>query len=79
MERAVMGNPVVYIVYDRNRSGTTTGWRQVVVFNHVVHAHEFLEEQDNEDYVLSCQSADARYLIIDSGFNCNLIKDTEVE
>jgi hypothetical protein len=55
MEHDAMGNPVCYVVYDRSREGTTTGFWMVATFYHCKNAREFLEEQDNENYFVSCQ------------------------
>lgn len=55
-----MGNPVVYVVYDRSRSDTSTGWWRVASFRHGENARAFLDEQQNDDYVISCQSATVR-------------------
>lgn len=60
IERDMRGNPVVYVVYDRSRSGTTTGWWRVAVFRHGHNAQAFLDEQQNENYVISCQSGTVR-------------------
>lgn len=60
IERDVMGNPVVYAVYDRSRSGTVTDWWRVATFRLGRNAQAFLDEQQNENYVISCQSGTAR-------------------
>jgi hypothetical protein len=56
MEYDAKGNPVVYVVYDRSKSGTQTGWWRVAVFKHGKNAQAFMDEQQNENYVVSCQS-----------------------
>jgi hypothetical protein len=60
MERDTNGNPVIYVIYDRSRSGTTTGWWRVAHFKFAKNAQTFLDEQQNENYVISCQSGSAR-------------------
>lgn len=60
MEYDAKGNPVVYVVYDRSRSGTTTGWWRVAVFKYSKNAQAFMDEQQNKNYVVSCQSPGPR-------------------
>jgi len=50
------GNEVVYVIYDRSRKGTTTGWWRVAVFRDERNAQRFLDEIGNENYVISCQT-----------------------
>jgi len=60
MERDMSGNPVVYVIYDRSKSGTTSGWCRVATFRYHENAQEFLNAQNNENYAISCQSGSVR-------------------
>ena len=60
MDQDKNGNPVVYVIYDRSKSGTTAGWWRVAFFKSAVNAQKFLEEVNNENYVISCQTASKR-------------------
>ena len=60
MERDAMGNPIVYIVYDRSRKGTTTGYWRVAVFCRLKNAQQFLKKQDNDNLFISCNHGTAR-------------------
>jgi len=56
MQYDAKGNPVIFVVYDSSKSGTTTGWWRVAHFRYEKNAQAFLDEQRNKNLVISCQS-----------------------
>lgn len=60
MERDAMGNPVVYVIFDRSRAGTSTGYWRVAVFCKSANAQRFIEERNDDNLFISCQTGTAR-------------------
>jgi hypothetical protein len=58
------GNLLVFVVYDRSRAGTTTGYWQVASFREESNANKFVEESGKDSYFVSCQQARGRDLAL---------------
>ena len=46
----------IFVVYDRSKPGCHGGWWRVAHFRHETSACTFVAEQQNKDFVISCQS-----------------------
>ena len=56
MQYDAKGNPVIFVIYDRSKTRHTGQWWRVAHFKYETNAQAFLEEQQNEALVISCQS-----------------------
>lgn len=62
MDRDKAGNPVLYVIRDRKRTGTSWGFYVVAIFRFLVNAEKFLADKNIDSYYISCESSTIRFL-----------------